>query len=158
MKTINNFKGNVKNSLVQLTTTGQTRTGQSGYSKGWAHKSVWTSEVIAACKELGIEIESGNDAMRGGANGEFIRLVSDKRKNRKIWESMKIAKSIAAEQKADQLYLESKVNNWLEANKGKIVKPEGFSWSEAIAQKMAIDGIYHCHLGYNQMKSILFAK
>lgn len=79
---IKSYRGNVRQSLIELASNGATRTGTSGYSKGWSNKSIWTGDVCRACAEIGLVVISGNDAPRGGANGEFVALVADKRKNR----------------------------------------------------------------------------
>jgi hypothetical protein len=78
------LKGNVRSAVESILLTGFARTGSSGYSGGWSSKSVWTADTVAACQERGIIVESGNDAPRGGASGEYVRLVADKRKNRSI--------------------------------------------------------------------------
>lgn len=72
---------NTMQSVKELITSGFTRTGLSGYSRGWARKSIWTTSVIATCKSIGLHVVSGNDAPRCGANGEYVMLVADKRKN-----------------------------------------------------------------------------
>ena len=157
MKTINSYRGNVKKSIIELTTTGYTFTGKSGYSKGWANKSVWTSEVISACKELGIEIESGNDASKGGANGEFVCLVSDKKKNRKIWSEMKAAKIAAKKAKKESAEYEAKFIAFIKENKSAFVKNEGQTWSEAITKLLNESGFKNLPIGFNNIKSIIFS-
>lgn len=76
------IKGNSKTSINELFSKGYTRTGSSGYSKGWSHKSIWTSQVLTDAAKLGLTVISGNDAPRGGASGEYVKLVADKRKNK----------------------------------------------------------------------------
>lgn len=68
-------RGNVKTSLTELLNKGSARTGKSGYSKGWASKSIWTSDVTTILSYLKISFATGNDAPRGGANGEYIKLT-----------------------------------------------------------------------------------
>lgn len=89
MKTVVNtnlkgLKGNLKIAVESIITNGFARTGSSGYSGGWANKTIITHLVVRECENRGIIVESGNDAPRGGANGEYVRLASDKRKNRSI--------------------------------------------------------------------------
>lgn len=81
---INSAKGLTKESVRQVLVNGFATTGRSGYSKGWANKSIWTSQVVEFCKENNIKVEFGNDAPKGGASGEFVKLVSDKRANKDI--------------------------------------------------------------------------
>ncbi len=159
MKKYNDLKGlngNVRTSIVTLINSGMVRTGKSGYSKGWANKSVWTAGVIAACNERGIIIESGNDAPNNGANGEYVRLVADKRKNRQIWADMKAEKvaAIEAKKKADQA--KADLVAWLNENKGKVTKNEGESWSEAITSALIAAGFKSWDMSFNSMKTILF--
>ena len=66
---------NAYKSCVKLLNYGVTRTGSSGYSKGYANKSVWTDMVVYVMNQTGIAFEKGNDAPRGGANGEFVRIT-----------------------------------------------------------------------------------
>lgn len=72
---IKTTRGNIKTSLIELLKYGKTKTGKSGYSKGWASKSVWTSDVRIILRNAKIQFESGNTAPKGGANGEFIQLT-----------------------------------------------------------------------------------
>lgn len=74
----------VHNSFIELLRTGSTQTGSSGYSKGWSHKSIWTADVRSLARSMGLRIESGNNAPRGGASGEYVALVADRRYNRII--------------------------------------------------------------------------
>lgn len=73
---------NAYKSCVQLLNFGIARTGSSGYSKGWASKSVWTDMVVYVMNQTGIAFERGNDAPRGGANGEFVRITDKNILNR----------------------------------------------------------------------------
>jgi hypothetical protein len=159
MKTINNFRGNVKKSLNSLVLTGIAYTGHSGYSKGWASKSVWTADVVAACKELGIEVESGNDAPKGGANGEFVRLVSDKRKNRKIWADMTAAKLAKEAAEKQQAQYKAKFIAFVQENVEQIKanKIPGESWATTIARALHAAGFNDFPMGFNQIKSIMFS-
>ena len=153
MKAIKDYRGNVRKSLNELIATGYTRTGHSGYSNGWASKSIWTGELLSACQELGIMVESGNDAPKGGANGEFVALSSDKRKNKKIWAEIKLAAAarLAASEKA-AADLEKEVAFYKSLPKS---KPDHCSWSEFIKSEAASAGIA-VTLGFNQIKSIIF--
>ena len=80
---INSNRGLVKESLVELLSLNpylqkkpiRLRTGKSGYSKGWASKSIWTSDVLQVLQGSAIKCVAGNDAPRGGASGEFIEIV-----------------------------------------------------------------------------------
>ena len=65
-------------SLIECIETGSSRTGKSSYSKGWANRTTWTLSVSALLSQIGIAHECLNDAPRGGANGEFIK-ITDKR-------------------------------------------------------------------------------
>lgn len=76
--------GNARQSIQELVRNGTTRTGSSGYSKGWANKSTWTALTVHHAQRLGLVVEQGNDAPRGGANGEFVKLVDDRRKNKLV--------------------------------------------------------------------------
>lgn len=71
-------KQNVRASLSGLLLDGKTSTGSSSWvSKRYgAKKDVWTGEVSAVLTRLGIAHECGNDAPRGGANGEYIQITS----------------------------------------------------------------------------------
>lgn len=66
---------NINNSIAELNMSAFTRTGSSGYNKGWAKKSVWTDQVCQVLDAEGISYERGNDAARGGANGEYVRIT-----------------------------------------------------------------------------------
>lgn len=82
--------GNARKSLTELLRTGETVTGKSGYSKGYASKSIWTAGVVRIAAKFGLTVESGNNAPKGGAGGEFIKLVTDKRKNKLHWQLVAI--------------------------------------------------------------------
>lgn len=68
-------KGKVKSAISKLLLTGKARTGESSYSCGRGHKSIWTDEVAYVLRKNNISFECGNDAPRGGANGEFVKLT-----------------------------------------------------------------------------------
>lgn len=117
-------------------------TGQSGYSKGWANKSIWTAGTSQILNDLGIKHECGNDAPKGGANGEFI-TITDKafikrykalvneinEKNEKIKADFEAAKNAENEvinneielvkSIVDEKYLEDKQRNMLLSGKEK---------------------------------------
>lgn len=65
-------------SAIECLNTGISRTGKSSYSGGYSNKSVWTTTTFGILLDLGIECEFGNDAPRGGANGEFVRITDKK--------------------------------------------------------------------------------
>lgn len=71
-------------SVKELIQNGSTTTGTSGYSKGYARKDVWTLATYQLAKQLGLSVEMGNRAPRGGANGEYVSLVADRRKNKLV--------------------------------------------------------------------------
>lgn len=66
---------NLQQSLQQILKTGEARTGKYTGTGRYASKSVWTSEVSAYLDKMGIAHECGNDAPRGGANGEYVRVT-----------------------------------------------------------------------------------
>lgn len=73
--TINSLKnGKIKESLQILAYTGVCRTGSSSSSKGWAKKDIWTDGVCKILESINIPFEIGNDAPRGGAAGEFVKI------------------------------------------------------------------------------------
>lgn len=65
----------VVNSLRELIEKGFTRTGRSGCSGGYSTKNVWSNEVLRHALTIGLNVEKDNDAPRGGANGELVRVV-----------------------------------------------------------------------------------
>ena len=99
-------KGNLKTSLQELLTQLITRTGRSGYSKGWANKSVWTIDVTSTLRSAHIKCERGNDAPRGGANGEFVKVTDKvllkqiKSRNAELQKAAELAKIEAENAKA----------------------------------------------------------
>ena len=66
------YKNRVVDSLRELREKGFARTGYS-YKTG---ADCWTAEVVQVLKDLNIKCEFGNDAPRGGKNGEFVKLTS----------------------------------------------------------------------------------
>lgn len=78
----------VQYSIYSILTYGWARTGQSYYNRGgWAKKEIWTqavSDYLTKCKIAHI---CYNDAPRGGANGEQIKIT-----DKAFLKSMKIRK------------------------------------------------------------------
>lgn len=64
--------GRVVSSLRELRENGFARTGLSEKRRS----DVWTDDVVEVLTSIGINCESGNDAPRGGKNGEFVRITS----------------------------------------------------------------------------------
>ena len=62
----------VVSSLRDLRENGFARTGFS--QKNGA--DCWTDHVVKTLEDININCESGNDAPRGGKNGEFVRITS----------------------------------------------------------------------------------
>lgn len=62
----------VRCSLAQLREYGRASTGEST-RRG---TKVWTDKIEAILTEYAIPYESGNDAPRGGKNGEYVKLTS----------------------------------------------------------------------------------
>ena len=86
-------KKNLRTSVAHLLSDGFTRTGSSGWiSRRGASKEIWTDEISDILSKLGIEHECGNDAPRGGANGEYVKVTSPA--------FVKVVKKIQAECKA----------------------------------------------------------
>lgn len=77
--------GNARQSTMGIIDSGYSSTGSSGYSKGWSHKSIWTLNAWSSCHDLGLSVSSGNNAPRGGANGEYISLDADRPENALIY-------------------------------------------------------------------------
>ena len=65
---VSGIRGNVRESLENILHFGYARTGKSSRSG----KQVWTIQVANALRKLGIPCMTGNDAVRGGGNGEFV--------------------------------------------------------------------------------------
>jgi hypothetical protein len=71
-------RSNLRNSVAALLSDGFTRTGSSGWIsvRRGASKEIWTQEISDILTNVGIEHECGNDAPRGGANGEYVKVTS----------------------------------------------------------------------------------
>jgi hypothetical protein len=70
-------KRKVRVSIDDLLNRGTTRTGESYYNYGGgATKNIWTNDVHMILDGLGIAHECGNNAPRGGANGEYVKITS----------------------------------------------------------------------------------
>lgn len=84
----------LRTSVAQLLSDGFTRTGSSGWIsvRRGASKEIWTQEISDILNNLGIEHECGNDAPRGGANGEYVKVTSPA--------FVKVVKKVVAERKA----------------------------------------------------------
>lgn len=68
--------GRVYYALVSILNHGRAVTG--GYTGTGSHVRKWicTSDVCRILDSLGIKYQTGNDAPRGGAAGEFVRVTS----------------------------------------------------------------------------------
>lgn len=133
-------RGRGLSALKEIIRTGTARTGSSGYSKGWAHKSIWTSETIAACREIGIAVVNGNDAPRGGASGEYVMLSADRRSNRllhKYHELIARGASISAVRNSN---IESEYRNAIE-REFNIVKPFIADYVHEIIESNLLTGL-----------------
>lgn len=95
-------------------TTGIARTGTSGFSKGWAKKSVWTNELSNLLTQLDIAHTTGNDAPRGGASGEFVK-ITDARLIGRINKS--IVKAKLEHEAAIVVANEKRIQNYIAAEK-----------------------------------------
>jgi len=89
---LKNYKGKVRQSLAELFTQGTTCTGESGYRKSRAYKDIWTAQTVFAAHEIGLTVHSGNCYPRGGAGGEWVKLVEDGRKNKLAQQCMGVYK------------------------------------------------------------------
>lgn len=87
-------KNNLRTSVAQLLSDGFTRTGSSGWIsvRRGASKDIWTKEISDILTNMGIEHKCGNDAPRGGANGEYVKVTSPA--------FVKVVKKVQAERKA----------------------------------------------------------
>ena len=56
------------------------RTGYSGFDQGYGRKLIWSYELSCILNTLKISHASGNDAPRGGANGEYIIIIKNPEK------------------------------------------------------------------------------
>jgi hypothetical protein len=139
---------NAYHSFIKLITTGYARTGTSGYSKGWAKKSVWTNDTAYILTQLEISHICGNDAPRKGAKGEFIEItdkalltrIKKVQKEAKLAEEKaKIEAEIKAAEKKEQLkaFLNTLPNNeafeiaW---NSLELKQESGLSWADYRSQ------------------------
>jgi len=154
---------NVRVSIDELYQVGFTRTGKSSYSKGWANKSVWTSDVITACKSLGINYEVGNDAPRGGASGEYVRLMADKRKNRKVWaaidsyrKGIDAAKAAVAAYEAKKEIRENEIRDFVKENKTSFLQIPGENWAQTCYRHLRNSGFNLDTISYNKIKAIVY--
>lgn len=67
-QTASNIRGNVRKSLINILDFGYATTGKSNRSG----KDIWTRQVADILRRLGIPCKTGNEAPRGGAQGEFV--------------------------------------------------------------------------------------
>lgn len=65
---VSNIRGLVRESLINILNFGYARTGKSSRSG----KQIWTNQVADILRKIDIPCKTGNDAARGGANGEFV--------------------------------------------------------------------------------------
>lgn len=72
LQNLKGLRGNVKDSIEELLYCGFTHTGMSSRRR----KSIWTDKVSEILQKLNIAHICGNDAPRGGANGEFVKITS----------------------------------------------------------------------------------
>ena len=84
----------LRTSVSALLSDGFTRTGSSGWIsvRRGASKEIWTKEISDILTKLNIAHECGNDAPRGGANGEYVKVTSPA--------FVKVVKKVQAERKA----------------------------------------------------------
>ncbi len=101
------YSSNERAALQTIVAGGMARTGSSGYSHGYASKNVYTQAVVSLCRKAGIEVVSGNDAPRGGANGEWVKAANKRTimgNTRMINEAKKAeAARVLAQEVTDQL-------------------------------------------------------
>ena len=121
-------KQNLRNSVHDLLARGKASTGSSSWIsvRRGAHKEVWTDEVSAILTDLGIAHECGNDAPRGGANGEFVKITSpaflkevkafQKRMQERFEAERKEALKKAAEIEAQRQAHRTRMNELVEEN------------------------------------------
>lgn len=65
---VSNIRGLVRESLINILNFGYATTGQSSRSG----KHIWTRQVADILRKLDIPCMTGNEAPRGGAQGEFV--------------------------------------------------------------------------------------
>lgn len=115
-------KTKAEQSVRELVNQGITQTGCSGYSKGWKNKSIWTSQTVILAEQLGLVVESFNDAPRGGASGEQVRLVDDKRKNKIIHQLIESNQFLFKKKKSATLVLNLKIQFFSNIKRNKTVE------------------------------------
>lgn len=113
-KRISLERGLVKESLIELLNKGITTTGKSGYSKGWSNKRIWSRDVALQLEIIGVKFEQGNNAPRGGACGEFIK-ITDKVLLKQIAERKERIRlvNLGLQKKIE----ETRLQNYIEINK-----------------------------------------
>ena len=117
------------------------RTGHSGYSKGWASKSVWTMKVCMALDSAKIKYVYGNDAPRGGANGEYVQ-ITDKVLLKQIEARMKpIREDIAAKQAEEEKVKEER-NQRIAGYVAMVDKIEDEAWEQTCSRLSAAIGAH----------------
>ncbi len=134
----------VYKSLIECIEYGSSRTGKSSYSGGYANKSIWTSDVSNLLIKLAIKHECLNDAPRGGANGESVKITDTRFLNRiKKYKAFKAAdarmqlesdlkKQAEARDKAIELINSLPANEAFEAkwNSVELKNVSNLSWSD----------------------------
>lgn len=76
-QSITGLRGNVRESVKNLLYYGTACTGDSGRrTGGWTYRNVWTDGVHRVLTLLKIPHEYGNNAPRGGASGEYVKITS----------------------------------------------------------------------------------
>lgn len=143
-KRISLERGLTRNSLIELLNKCITTTGKSGYSGGYSTKRIWTTEVVLALRACNIKFETGNNAPRGGAGGEYVKITdkvllkqiaSKKEKIRLINEELtaRIAETKRiAKENAERIVSELPTNKTFEAKWHclELKQLSGLSWSE----------------------------
>jgi hypothetical protein len=76
-----NMKFRYLNAISTYTGNGKFRTIQSGHRGGRGTVSDKTYDLITIIKMLGYKYEAGNDAIRGGVGGNFIKVSNTAVKN-----------------------------------------------------------------------------
>jgi len=70
---VSNIRGNVRKSLENILYFGYATTGKSDRSG----KAIWTRQVADILRNLDIPCKTGNEAPKGGAQGEFVVADTD---------------------------------------------------------------------------------
>lgn len=70
---VSGIRGNVRKSLANILAFGYATTGKSDRSG----KDIWTRQVADVLRKLDIPCKTGNEAPKGGANGEFVVADAD---------------------------------------------------------------------------------